>query len=169
MIPEIYIIIYNLQEKNEEKTGLLHEKVEASETTYLGEPPVNKEAIEETIRNNKTIQKSNGTESTRNFDTEDLSESTDSSKGTSFFLQPTLWKVILWFLLWGLFIELEFGAVYFCLSLLFVVYTSMKPKSRKEGELSAYSVFNPNCERIDGTLTAEQFETELRFGAAAVH
>ena len=33
---------------------------------------------------------------------------------------------------------------------------------RRKGEISAYSVFNPGCEAIDGTLTAQQFENELR-------
>lgn len=29
--------------------------------------------------------------------------------------------------------------------------------------MSAYSVFNENCERIDGTLSAEQFEREIGY------
>ncbi len=33
---------------------------------------------------------------------------------------------------------------------------------RKSGEMSAYSVFNPGCKAIDGTLTADQFENEIR-------
>ncbi len=78
-------------------------------------------------------------------------------------------KVILWFILWGLFIELEFGAVYFVISLMFVIYFTMRSGSRKQGEPSAYSVFNPGCEQLDGTLTAEQFESELRYGALSVH
>ena len=35
--------------------------------------------------------------------------------------------------------------------------------SRKAGEKSAYSVFNPNCESIHGTVTAQQ----LIYGPAA--
>ena len=35
---------------------------------------------------------------------------------------------------------------------------------RKAGEASAYSVFNENCEAIDGTFTAQQFEQNLRRG-----
>lgn len=34
-------------------------------------------------------------------------------------------------------------------------------RQRKKTELSAYSVFNPNCVRLEGTFTAEQFENEL--------
>ncbi len=78
-------------------------------------------------------------------------------------------KFALWFILLGLFVELEFGAVYFIVSLSFLIYRSMKSGSRKRNEISAYSVFNPNCERIDGTFTTEQFEKELRYGAGSVH
>ena len=84
-------------------------------------------------------------------------------------LNPTVYKCVLWFILWGLFIELGFGAVYFILSISVILYKNMRSGSRASSEPSAYSVFNPNCERIDGTFTAEQFEKELRFGAASVH
>lgn len=73
-----------------------------------------------------------------------------------------------WTSLWCLFIHLQFGAVYFAVSLLIIMYYSMRTE-RDPSHLSAYSVFNPNFERIDGTFTAEQFEKELRFGPAAVH
>ena len=32
---------------------------------------------------------------------------------------------------------------------------------RKAGEASAYSVFNENCEAIDGTMNAQHFERDL--------
>lgn len=34
--------------------------------------------------------------------------------------------------------------------------------------LSAYSVFNRDCKQLDGQLTGEQFEREMRFGAGSV-
>lgn len=37
--------------------------------------------------------------------------------------------------------------------------TRVKPKGKKEP--SAYSVFNENCEAIDGTFKAEMFEKQL--------
>ena len=83
--------------------------------------------------------------------------------------RPRFLKLLLWLILWGLFIELEFGSVFFIVSLFYIVYTSMASGTRNKEELSAYSVFNPNCERIDGTFTTEQFEKELRYGALAVH
>lgn len=67
-----------------------------------------------------------------------------------------------------LFVRIEFGAVFFVCSALYFIFTNLRNIPRKPGELSAYSVFNPNCESIDGTLKAEQFESELRYGAGAV-
>lgn len=38
--------------------------------------------------------------------------------------------------------------------------TRVKPRSARK-EISAYSVFNENCEAIDGTFKAEMFEKQL--------
>jgi hypothetical protein len=76
--------------------------------------------------------------------------------------------VLLWLLLWGFFISVEFGFVYLLLSAFTFIVLSLRGSRRKIGQLSAYSVFNENCESIDGTLTADQFERELRYGPAAV-
>ncbi|KAK2488484.1 hypothetical protein MC885_012578 [Smutsia gigantea] len=76
----------------------------------------------------------------------------------------TFLKVLLWLVLLGLFVELEFGLAYFVLSLFYWMYVGTRsPEEKKEGEKSAYSVFNPGCEAIQGTLTAEQLERELQF------
>jgi len=63
-----------------------------------------------------------------------------------------------------IFVIAEFGAVFFIFSCLVFIYCNMGEKKRRPGEMSAYSVFNPNCEAIDGTLTAQQFENEIRHG-----
>ncbi|KAM4041141.1 SAYSvFN domain-containing protein 1 [Anomaloglossus baeobatrachus] len=83
---------------------------------------------------------------------------------------PSMWKavllvkVLLWLVLLGLFVELEFGLAYFMLSMFYWLYEgTRRPGLRKRGEKSAYSVFNPGCEAIQGTLTAEQFERELQY------
>lgn len=72
-------------------------------------------------------------------------------------------KIVLSFLLWAIlfaiFIKLEFGVVYFVISLLVVIY--LNTGRRKPGTKSAYSVFNPNVERIQGQLTAEQLQQNL--------
>lgn len=78
-------------------------------------------------------------------------------------------KVVLWLLVWGFFIEVEFGAVYLVISGLLFIFVSLRGgKKRADGELSAYSVFNKNFEAIEGTLSAEQFERELRYGPTSV-
>eukprot|EP00088_Acartia_fossae_P004851 TRINITY_DN12094_c0_g1_i9.p1 TRINITY_DN12094_c0_g1~~TRINITY_DN12094_c0_g1_i9.p1 ORF type:complete len:173 (-),score=28.26 TRINITY_DN12094_c0_g1_i9:136-654(-) len=69
-------------------------------------------------------------------------------------------KLLLWLVLQAIFVELEFGAVFFIISGFYLMFTNMG--RRRQGEASAYSVFNPNCESIDGTLTAQQFENEIR-------
>ena len=78
-------------------------------------------------------------------------------------------KILLWLIIWGTFIEVGFGAVFFVVSVLVFVYFSTRTGPKRGDGPSAYSVFNPNCERIEGTFTAEQFEKELRYGALAVH
>lgn len=82
---------------------------------------------------------------------------------------PTGLKILVWLLLWGFFVEVEFGAVYLVASgLVFIVLSLRGSRRRAPGQLSAYSVFNKNLEAIEGTLSAEQFEKELRYGPMSV-
>ncbi|NXN22693.1 SMDC1 protein, partial [Nycticryphes semicollaris] len=82
--------------------------------------------------------------------------------------RPLLLKVLLWAVLLALFVELELGLPYFVLSLIYWMYAGTRgPAERRRGELSAYSVFNPGCAAIAGTLTAEQLERELYYRPAA--
>lgn len=73
-------------------------------------------------------------------------------------------KLSVWICLQVVFIKIEFGAVFFLFSCIFLMLSNLG--KRKKGEMSAYSVFNPNCESIDGTLTAQQFEREIRHNPA---
>ena len=57
-------------------------------------------------------------------------------------------KFLFWVLLWGFFIQIEFGTVFFIVSMFYWVYASMQAGTRKAWEPSAYSVFNENCEAI---------------------
>ncbi|XP_069656473.1 SAYSvFN domain-containing protein 1 [Haliaeetus albicilla] len=82
--------------------------------------------------------------------------------------RPLLLKVLLWAVLLALFAEVELGLPYFVLSLLYWMYAGTRgPAEQRRGELSAYSVFNPGCAAIAGTLTAEQLERELHYRPAA--
>ncbi|XP_054474723.1 SAYSvFN domain-containing protein 1 [Anoplopoma fimbria] len=80
------------------------------------------------------------------------------------FTNLTLLKVLLWLVLLGLFVELEFGLPFFVISLFYWLYEGLRsPAEREPGELSAYSVFNPDCQPLLGTLTAEQLEGEMGY------
>uniref|UniRef100_A0A914R8Z2 SAYSvFN domain-containing protein n=1 Tax=Parascaris equorum TaxID=6256 RepID=A0A914R8Z2_PAREQ len=65
----------------------------------------------------------------------------------------------IWFILQLAFAYMEFGFVFFIFSLLMAVILNLG--QREPDEPSPYSVFNPNCERLLGTLTAEHFERDL--------
>lgn len=75
---------------------------------------------------------------------------------------------LLYFLLWAtlyvIALEYQFGAVYFVLSALVFICLNTRSGPKRHGEPSAYSVFNPNCEAIEGTLDASQFEKEIGYG-----
>lgn len=80
------------------------------------------------------------------------------------FTNLTLLKVLLWLVLLGLFVELEFGLPFFVISLFYWLYEGLRsPEARQPGELSAYSVFNPDCQPLLGSLTAEQLEGEMGY------
>lgn len=66
-----------------------------------------------------------------------------------------------WITLYIIAIELQFGIVFFMFSALVAIYLNTRTGPKKRNEISAYSVFNKNCESIDGTLKAEQFEREI--------
>lgn len=80
------------------------------------------------------------------------------------------WSIyaIVWLTLYAIFLKLQFGAVFFVISALLGIYFNTRTRPRRIGEVSAYSVFNQNCVSIDGTLKAEQFEKEIRFGPGTV-
>lgn len=73
-----------------------------------------------------------------------------------------------WATCWAIAIKLKFGIVYLLLSGIFGVYFNTRTGPKPKREISAYSVFNKDCKSIDGTLTAEQFEQEIRYGPVSV-
>ena len=62
---------------------------------------------------------------------------------------------IIWYSLYRLFLRYNFGAVYFMIAIIVLIFLNLG--QRKPGELSAYSVFNPNHERILGSLSNNNF------------
>lgn len=81
-------------------------------------------------------------------------------------------QYLVYFLFWAtcyaIAIQLKFGTVYFLFSALFGVYFNTRTGPKPANEISAYSVFNKDCHSIDGTLKAEQFEREIRYGPVSV-
>jgi Uncharacterized conserved domain (SAYSvFN) len=68
---------------------------------------------------------------------------------------------LIWATLYAIAIELKFGSVFFMLSLLVGVCLNTRTGRKGKQEASAYSVFNKDCEAIDGTFKAEMFERQL--------
>ena len=62
---------------------------------------------------------------------------------------------IIWYSLYRLFLKYNFGAVYFMITIIALIFLNLG--QRKPGELSAYSVFNPNHERILGSMSNNNF------------
>ena len=62
---------------------------------------------------------------------------------------------IIWYSLYRLFLKYNFGAVYFMITIIALIFLNLG--QRKQGELSAYSVFNPNHERILGSMSNNNF------------
>ena len=79
--------------------------------------------------------------------------------------QIILLKLFVWLTLFLIFIRLEFGAIYFIISVLYLMWSSLDSR-RRRNQLSAYSVFNPNFEKIQGTFSAEDYDRQLRHGGS---
>ncbi|XP_076259424.1 SAYSVFN motif domain containing 1 [Rhynchophorus ferrugineus] len=71
---------------------------------------------------------------------------------------------ILWLTIYAIFVKLQFGTIYFIVSLLIGIYFNTRTGPKKKDEISAYSVFNKNCESIKGTLNAEQLTRQMVYG-----
>lgn len=98
---------------------------------------------------------------------EDVSSQNEGSKMK--YIVYGLWFCF-WATCWMIAIEMKFGIVFLLLSALFGIYFNTRTGPRRKGEISAYSVFNENCESIQGTLKGEQLEREMIYGPlAAVH
>eukprot|EP01038_Epipyxis_sp_PR26KG_P007632 gene7632-10390_t len=67
---------------------------------------------------------------------------------------------ILWVITWMAFIYIDFGSIWIIISLFLLLFNNLGTK--KEGELSAYSVFNKGFKQLLGTLNADQFDKEIR-------
>ena len=76
------------------------------------------------------------------------------------YLSRYLICIVIWFGIWRAFVYVEFGSLWLLISMYAAIFLNLG--ERKEGELSAYSVFNTGYKRLLGTLDAEQFDNEIR-------
>lgn len=103
------------------------------------------------------LYKNVNSECTSNTGTIDIEES-------SFSWKRFLLDFFIWIAFFRFAVYIEFGAVFLLLSGFYLIWKNTRTGPKRADEMSAYSVFNPNCERIEGTLDAEQFEKEIRYG-----
>ena len=66
---------------------------------------------------------------------------------------------VLWLLGYLFMLEFGFGIVYLTSSIIGAIFLNLG--KRREGEMSAYSVFNPGCKRLDGTFSSDDFERNV--------
>lgn len=57
-----------------------------------------------------------------------------------------------------------FGTVYLALSIIILIIWNTTTKSFDSKTKSAYSIFNENCERIEGDVDMEALERQIRSG-----
>ncbi|XP_012235968.1 uncharacterized protein Saysd1 [Linepithema humile] len=123
-----------------------------------------KKSVEESTKEEEVKlceQSQNDIEDVENASSED---NVQESKSTLMTKLIYLLYFLLWAILYVIAVEYEFGAVYFVLSALVFICLNTRSGPKQRDEPSAYSVFNPNCEAIEGTLDASQFEREIRYG-----
>ena len=68
----------------------------------------------------------------------------------------------IWSIIYKLFIDFGFGLIYFFLTIIILIFNNLG--ERKSWELSAYSIFNPNFERIPGSINSNNFNGILNIG-----
>lgn len=101
--------------------------------------------------------------------TEDSSHSVNEADDIPYIHETFKWSrfllyLLIWISMFSISIYVEFGVIFLILSGFYVIWTNTRTGPKRPNEISAYSVFNPNCESIDGTLDAKQLESEIRYG-----
>ena len=71
-------------------------------------------------------------------------------------------QVLLWLCTFCLAVYAEFGAVFVLTSGFAAIWLNLGRNRGRRGAPSAYSVFNPGVESIDGTLKGEQLDQQIR-------
>mmetsp|Transcript_52109 Transcript_52109/g.83049 ORF Transcript_52109/g.83049 Transcript_52109/m.83049 type:complete len:170 (+) Transcript_52109:21-530(+) len=75
--------------------------------------------------------------------------------------KQTMIKLFIWCLCWFLISYfVQFGSIFLCISIIYFIFNNLG--QRKDGQLSAYAMFNENYERIAGTFDSTFYEDMLR-------
>ncbi|KAI8803429.1 hypothetical protein BJ742DRAFT_828898 [Cladochytrium replicatum] len=89
----------------------------------------------------------------------------DSNRSSPLLSRRNIIRLVIYISLQLIATFLELGLVFFVCALFYLVFintASESDTSKNPGDkVSAYSVFNKDMRRIDGTLTAEQFEKDI--------
>lgn len=96
-----------------------------------------------------------------------------SSVKAILYLAATTWKIVrswrwqtwalllIWFVLLSVFVKIEFGSLYLMGTGFGLIYYNLGD-TRRDGDMSAWSVFNTGFKTMLGTLSAEQMDREIR-------
>jgi len=88
-------------------------------------------------------------------------------------LLPLIGRLAVWLLLFAGAVYVGFGAVFTVLSILFAIFRNLNSSTPpptatdaagRRRPLSAYSVFNPNQERIRGSIDPSQLQRQILTG-----
>ncbi|CAG5132350.1 unnamed protein product [Candidula unifasciata] len=141
--------------KEEEKQRSSHLSINSN---YHSQDFHEQSTVKRKHNHNAKTAEQHSSENTARPETVPALDTSGTSTATKLVLR--MLKLLLWLALWGLFVELQFGAVFFAASLLLFLYFNTRT-GPKDNRPSAYSVFNKDCERIQGTLTAEQMQKNM--------
>eukprot|EP00833_Pecoramyces_ruminatium_P007651 jgi/Orpsp1_1/1181683/evm.model.c7180000078173.2 len=67
----------------------------------------------------------------------------------------------IWLVLQLIFSYLEFGVIFLIISIAVFIFMNTSTEAKDPERKSAYSVFNKNCERLEGQITTETFEKQI--------
>lgn len=138
-------------EEEQAKRALMPSKIEVARNFFTSLIPRGSQIPSSSIKNTQE-EISEATEDSS------IEQTTDFKPDRIFFIKGIL-VFLLWLIFLIIFLKLEFGVVYFIISVLIGIY--FNTGRRRPGTKSAYSVFNPNVERLQGQITAEQLQQSM--------
>ncbi|XP_054261254.1 SAYSvFN domain-containing protein 1 [Macrosteles quadrilineatus] len=151
---------YRSKKRREEFIQLSKEKIFSFLKVGTQKHDMVGDEVELTIKDQEEeVESKDDNASISSLESADESECCDEFTYSKFSLYASLWLILFSFAIY-----LEFGAIYFIVSGFYIIWANTRTGPKRRGEVSAYSVFNPDCEAIDGTLKPEQFEREIRYG-----